>query len=162
MKKFRRDITIYVRCVYKFIWKTVSLIKQLCFFLRFSSLETIFECLSGVRPSANQKIFSELLAILCQLFNIVNPFLLTIVKKKIHKKYRTVSEPMKNTITCWNTLFPSLKKQFLNRNFTLCLRVALVNVIEEFLSFVVHLTPNLSTVPLFLLENRNQILHKTP
>ena len=31
-------------------------------------------------------------------------------------------------ITCWNTLFPSLKKQLLNRNFTFLLRVTYVKV----------------------------------
>ena len=46
-------------------------------------------------------------------------------------------------ITCWNILFPSLKKQLLNRNVAICSRVTFVNVTEDFLTSAVHLGTHL-------------------
>ena len=59
--------------------------------------------------------------------NFDNPFVLKIVEKKIAKNgagLKSVGIP----ITYGNTLFPSLKRQLLNRNFMLFLMVALANV----------------------------------
>lgn len=80
------------------------------------------------------------------------------------KNFQKKCEPMGIPISCWNTLFPSLKKQLPSRNFTLCLRTAFVNATEHYLSYVVHLAPYLSPVvklPLIALKQNSVSSHNT-